>query len=196
MDKSQPYVNYHRHSHYSNIMLADSVATNEDYARRAVELGQSVLSSCEHGTQGNYRECADLATKYSLRWRYVAEAYMVKNRREKDNTNAHLIVAAKTHKGIGDLNEALSEANISGYYYRPRLDMDLLLGLDARDVYITTACVGGVYKYGFEDAERLILTLAKHFGDSMMLEVQYHNTEKQKRVNEFLLALNRKHGIP
>lgn len=56
--------NYHKHSHISNIILPDSVATNEDYAKRAVELGQKVLSSCEHGTQGNYRECAELADKY------------------------------------------------------------------------------------------------------------------------------------
>lgn len=42
----------------SNIILTDSVATNEDYAKRAVELGHTVLSSCEHGTQGNYWQCA------------------------------------------------------------------------------------------------------------------------------------------
>lgn len=53
-----PYVCYHRHSCVSNILLTDSVATNEDYARRAVDLGHDVLSSCEHGTQGNYWECA------------------------------------------------------------------------------------------------------------------------------------------
>lgn len=55
------YTCYHRHSCISNILLTDSVATNEDYARRAVELGQSVVSSCEHGTQGNYRQVAMLA---------------------------------------------------------------------------------------------------------------------------------------
>ena len=53
-----PYACYHRHSCVSNIFLADSVATNEDYARRAIELGHTILSSCEHGCQGNYWECA------------------------------------------------------------------------------------------------------------------------------------------
>ena len=72
-------VNYHRHSCYSNVILADSVATNEDYCKRIVELGHTILSSCEHGTPGNYRQCADLAAKYNLRWRYVAEAYAKKN---------------------------------------------------------------------------------------------------------------------
>ena len=105
------------------------MVTNEDYAKRAVELGHSVLSSCEHGNQGNYRECALLAEKYGLHWRYVSEAYFVKDRHEKDNTNCHIILAAKTAKGVGDLNFALSEANISGFYYRPRVDMELLLPL-------------------------------------------------------------------
>ena len=191
-----PYVCYHRHSCVSNIVLADSVVTNEDYAKRAAELGHSVLSSCEHGNQGNYRECALLAEKYGLRWRYVSEAYFVKDRHEKDNTNCHIILAAKTAKGVGDLNFALSEANISGFYYRPRMDMELLLSLDPKDVFVTTACIAGVFKYGEEEAEKLILRFAQHFRDSFMLEVQYHDTEKQRELNQFLLKLYRRHGIP
>ena len=177
-------------------MLTDSVVTNEDYARRAVELGHTILSSCEHGTQGNYWQCSEIAKRYELRWRYVSEAYFVKDRREKDSSNCHLILAARTRKGIGDLNFALSEANISGYYYRPRVDLELLMALDPRDVFVTTACVGGVYKYGWEEAEKLILRMASHFRDSFMLEVQYHDTDKQREVNRFLLGLYRKHGIP
>lgn len=177
-------------------MLADSVVTNEDYAKRAMELGHTILSSCEHGTQGNYWQCSEIAKRYELRWRYVSEAYFVKDRREKDSSNCHLILAARTRKGIGDLNFALSEANISGYYYRPRVDLELLMTLDPRDVFVTTACVGGVYKYGWEEAEKLILRMASHFRDSFMLEVQYHDTDKQREVNRFLLGLYRKHGIP
>lgn len=191
-----PYVCYHRHSCVSNILLTDSVATNEDYARRAVELGHSVLSSCEHGNQGAYHQCASLAEQYNLRWRYVTEAYFVKDRHEKDNTNCHIILAAKTRKGISDLNFILSEANISGYYYRPRIDLELLLSLDPKDVFVTTACIAGVFKYGEEEATRLILRMAAHFRDSFMLEVQYHDTDKQKELNRFLLKLYRAHGIP
>ena len=172
------------------------MVTNEDYAKHAVQLGHAVLSSCEHGTQGNYWQCSELAKQYGLRWRYVSEAYFVKDRHEKDNANCHLILAAKTRKGIGDLNFALSEANISGYYYRPRVDLELLMALDPRDVFVTTACVGGVFKYGWEDAEKLITRMASHFRDSFMLEVQYHDTDKQREVNRFLLGLYRKHGIP
>lgn len=190
------YVNYHKHDHISNIILADSVATMEDYAKRAVELNQTVLSSCNHGTQGNYWECAELAEKYGLKWRYVTEAYFVKDRFEKDKSNCHLILAAKTRKGVGDLNYALSEANITGYYYRPRVDLELLMALDPKDVFVTTACVGGIWKYGAEEAERLVALLNDHFRGSFMLEVQAHNVEKQKDVNRLVLDLYRKYNIP
>lgn len=193
---AQPYVNFHKHDVYSNLMMPDSVATLEDYADRALELGHTILSSCAHGTQGSIWACADIAAKKGLRWRYVSEAYFVLDRHEKDNTNCHLIVAAKTRKGVGDLNMALSEANLTGYYYRPRLDMDLLLSLDPRDVFVTTACLAGVYKYGAEQAEQIITRLQSHFRDSFMLEVQYHPSPKQREVNEFILKLNRKHRIP
>ena len=126
----------------------------------------------------------------------MTEAYFVKDRNEKDNTNCHIILAAKTRKGVGDLNYILSEANISGYYYRPRIDLELLMSLDPRDVFVTTACIAGVFKYGYAEAERLILRMAAHFRDSFMLEVQYHDTDQQREVNEFLLKLYRKHGIP
>ena len=196
MNNSYPYVCYHKHSCVSNIMITDSVVTNEDYAKRAIELGQTILSSCEHGTQGNYWQCADLAEKYGINWRYVCEAYFVKDRFAKDNANCHIILAARTRKGIGDLNFALSEANLTGYYYRPRIDMELLMSLDPRDVFVTTACVGGIFKYGDEEAEKLIRRLSQHFRDSFMLEVQYHNTEKQKEVNRFILTMYRRYGIP
>ena len=46
--------NYHRHSSYSNIYIADSAVMNEDYAKRAVEVGHKIISSVEHGWQGYY----------------------------------------------------------------------------------------------------------------------------------------------
>ena len=190
------YQCYHKHSDWTNPTITDSVATLKDYALRAKELGHSIISSCEHGTQGNYRMCYELAKEHGLRWRYVTEAYFVKDRNESDRTNAHMILAAKTAKGVGDLNFALSEANISGFYFHPRLDLDLLSTLSPNDVFITTACVGGVFKYGLEEAERLICWLHAHFKDSFMLEVQANNTEKQKEINRFLLSMYRKYGIP
>lgn len=199
------FCNLHKHSHYSNITLPDSVVTNEDYCKRAVELGQKAVFSTEHGHAGNYRELSDLSKKYGLRWRYAAEAYFVKDRFSQDKTNAHMILAARTEKGMYDLNETISGANIEGYYYRPRVDLDLLMKLDPKDVFVTTACVAGVWGYGWDkeaqkydwtEPDRLVHVLRDHFKDSFMLEVQNHDVDRQKAVNEHILKLYRQEGIP
>ena len=73
---------------YSNIFIADSAAINEDYAKRAVELGHKVISSVEHGWQGYYYETFELAQKYNLKFIFGAEAYWVKDRFEKDSSTS------------------------------------------------------------------------------------------------------------
>ena len=71
--------NLHRHTSYSNILTAaDSAVSNEDYAKRAVELGHKVISSVEHGWQGYYFETYELAKKYNLKAVIGTEAYWVK----------------------------------------------------------------------------------------------------------------------
>lgn len=59
--------NYHKHTSYSNIIVADSAAQYKDYAKRAVELGHKVISSLEHGWQGYYYETFELAKEYDLK---------------------------------------------------------------------------------------------------------------------------------
>lgn len=178
--------NYHRHSSYSNIYIADSAVINEDYAKRAVEVGHKIISSVEHGWQGYYYQTFELAKKYNLKFVFGAEAYWVKDRFEKDKSNCHIIILAKNEKGRRAINEILSEANETGYYFRPRLDLELLLSLPADDVFITTACVA-FWKYN--DVESIILKLKDHFKDNIMLEIQYHNTPQQialnKRIKKF-----------
>lgn len=203
--------NYHRHTCYSHTFVsADSPAFNEDYAKRAVELGHKVLCSVEHGWQGYYFETYELAKKYGLKCVIGAEAYWVKDRQKeypsgqlnkvgeetyhKDKTNNHIIILAKNNNGREALNDILSEANISGYYYRPRIDLELLMQLPENDVFITTACIA-FNGYGFEDSDKVILQLHKKFKDNFMLEIQYHDTEIQKEWNKHLLELSEKYGI-
>lgn len=195
------YQNYHRHSHYTNPRVPDSVATNEDYAKRAVELGQTILSSCEHGWQGYYAECYELAKTYGLKMLFSAEAYWVKDRLEKDKTNCHIFLAAKNERGRQALNDVLSEANISGFYGRPRLDLPLLLSLPPDDIWCTSACIAG---WLYEDADDLWKQLADHFGKNFYLEVQYHDCNfredapyaSQAALNAHVVELSRQWGVP
>lgn len=184
--------NYHRHTSYSNIYTADSAAVNEDYAKRAVELGHKVISSVEHGWQGYYFETYELARKYGLKFVFGAEAYWVKNRTQSDRTNSHIILLSRNENGRQSINNILSEANITGYYYKPRVDLELLLSLPPKDVFVTTACIAF---WNYEDIENIVVKLHDHFGENFMLEIQYHNTKSQIELNKRIKYLSKKYGI-
>lgn len=206
--------NYHCHKSFSNINTSfkDSAMLYDSYAKRALELGHDVLSSVEHGWQGNYLRCYQAAQKYGLKFVYGTEAYWVRDRHEDDRTNAHIIVLAKTMEGIYQINEMLSDANETGYYFVPRIDPELLSHLNPEDVFITTACVafwGKVDKetgdvrwhYGGDENDsseiiRLFELLASRFHNSMALEVQCHNTIWQKQINRLCKDLKKRLKIP
>lgn len=155
-------------------------------------MGHKIISSVEHGWQGYYYETFELAKKYNLKFIFGAEAYWVKDRHEKDRTNGHIILLAKNENGRRKINGILSDANEDGYYFRPRVDLELLLSLPAEDVLITTACIAF---WHYEDIEDILVRLHKHFGDNLMLEIQNHNTEKQINLNKRILLLADKYGI-
>lgn len=134
------FENYHCHKDFSNVIIADSGEPIENYAKRSLELGAKCLFSGEHGTQGNQFHVYNVAEKNKLRYRHSTEAYWVKDRFEKDRTNCHMIIVAKNAEGRKDINFALSMANIDGYYYRPRIDLDLLFKIPKDNVIVTSAC--------------------------------------------------------
>ena len=186
------YQLYHKHSMYTNVRISDSAVQLEKYAIRAKELGHGILSSVEHGWQGHQYETIKLARKYGLKPVIGAEAYWVKNRFEQDRTNCHIILIAKNENGRRALNDILSEANISGFYGQPRIDIPLILSLPADDIIVTTACVAF---HRYEDTDEILLQMYNHFKDNFFLEVQPHNTEKQCELNRHLLQLHEKHKI-
>lgn len=187
--------NYHKHTCYSNIFIADSVATYDDYAKRVKELGHKVISSVEHGWQSDYWVAYEAAKKNDLKFVFGAEAYWVRDRHEKDRSNHHIIILAKNENGRQAINDILSEANLTGYYYRPRVDLELLLSLPANDVLITSACIAFGDNENISAVDDVIEKLHNHFGNNFMLEIQYHNTDKQKTWNKHLLELSDKYGI-
>ncbi len=216
--------------------MADCAASYDDYVNRVKELGQKVVSSVEHGFQGNYYVPYELVQKNNelvkkqyderkiseeeytnglLKFVFGAEAYWVKDRKKqypvidketgeykkdkdgnlitkKDRSNCHIILLAKNEEGRRDINEALSDANIDGYYGQPRLDLELLLRMNPENVFVTTGCIA-YWKY--DDIEEITENLHNHFGDNFYLEIQYHNTEAQKNLNRRILNLGKKYGI-
>lgn len=153
--------------------------------------------------------------KSLLKFIFGAEGYWVKDRKKeypvidketgeckrnkngevsmrKDRSNCHIILLAKNEEGRRDINEALADANIDGYYGQPRLDLELLLKIKPENVFITTACIA-YWKY--DDIEEITEKLHKHFGSNFYLEIQYHDTQAQKMLNQRILKLSKKYGI-
>lgn len=138
------YINYHKHTHYSNIRTLDSITKPEDYMKRAIELGHKEYVTTEHGFQGNIFEAQTLCEKYGLRCIYGVEAYYVDDMYDKSSrTNYHIMLVALTDNGRKAINKILSKANTDGFYYKPRIDLKCLLSLPADEVVVTTACVAG-----------------------------------------------------
>ena len=205
--------NYHKHSWFTNSLVADCPTSYEAYVKRAKELGHKVISSVEHGFQSNYYVPYELVVnnnetakkkldagaitkeeyeKELLKFVFGAEAYWVKDRHQKDRSNCHIILLAKNEEGRRDINEALSDANMDGYYSQPRVDLELLMKIKPENVMVTTACIA-YWKY--EDIEEITKTFHAHFGSNFFLEIQYHNTEAQKQLNRRILKISKKYGI-
>lgn len=185
------YKNYHKHDHYGNPWAMDVVVKPEEYCKRAIELGHDSVFTVNHGVTGNIFEWMEQAKKYNLKLHYGTEAYYVSDRFQKDRSNRHIVIIAKNNDGAMQLNDIMTEAHQTGFYYKPRIDKELLFSLDSRNFIITTACVAGIWN----DTE-LILALHRKFGNNFFLELQNHNIAIQKEVNRKMLKLSEQIHIP
>lgn len=156
-----------------------------------------------------------------IKFIFGTEAYWVNNHKDKDASNNHIILLAKNDNGRKAINRALTKSFISKesiekglaqqmfpeiqeddiyYYYKNRMDIDLLLSLPKDDVFVTTACIAFWLKYSNEGTDWTkidedVIKLNNHFTD-FYLEVQANNTDKQKIINQHILQLHEKYNIP
>lgn len=189
------YNNYHKHTHVSNIFTPDVNVKIEDYAKRAVELGEKNIFSTEHGSGGDIFEAREVCDKYGLGCKFGMEGYIVPEPLEKDNRNYHIILIPKTNVARKKLNKASSHANRDGYYYKPRLFLSDLTGkFDGDELFITSACMAGLVRD--EDAvKQILIPLVEKFGKNVFLEVQNHNEEHQVAINEKAISFAKEHGL-
>lgn len=191
------YNNYHKHDYYGNIKSLDVVVSPLEYIQRAKELDgdKAIFFSTNHGYQGNIYEYYTLCKEHGVKLIAGVEAYYVPDRFEKDRRNYHLIIIAKNKNGYKQINSIMSEANTTGFYYKPRVDDELIFKLSPNDVIITTACIASRLR-DIEGAEDWIIKMKEYFKDNFYLEVQNHNVESQKEYNKRLLEYSKKYNIP
>lgn len=172
----------------------DCVVKNTDYIERSLELGCKNFFTTQHGWSGKFLEAYDLCKKNNLKMVYGAELYMVKDRKEKDNSNYHIIIIAKNQDGFYELNEIMSESNRSGFYYKPRIDIELIKRLNPNNFFITSACVGGILRPS-DDMKTLFEAVYGYFGKNFYLEVQNHPFDIQINHNRNMLMLKQHYNM-
>ena len=193
-NKAYKYLNYHKHTHVSSIFSPDSNEHAEAYIKRCAEYGHTSYFTTEHGSMGDIPEAKTLCDNYGIHCKAGIEGYIVPDPLEKDKSNYHIVIIPRTNKGRRKLNLLSSKANMEGYYYRPRFSPEWLLTLDKDDVYMTTACVAGLLK-DETSISQIFLPLYHHFGENLFLEVQAHDVDIQKSVNEKAVALRNELGL-
>ena len=196
-----PFVHLHVHTQYS---LLDGAARIDELVARAKALGQDALAVTDHGVMYGvidfYKACRKAGVKPILGMEaYVAPRSMRDREGAQDREYAHLILLAKDETGYRNLMLLSSEAFIHGFYYKPRIDYDLLEA-HAEGLVCLSACLAGdipqALLHGrYDDAKRLGERLHRMFGDDFYIELQNHGLPEQQRILPGLRKLAAELGV-
>lgn len=199
------FIHLHNHTHYS---ILDSITTPAELVQAAADDGQSAVALTDHGVLFGLMEFEERAKERNIKPIYGMEAYLATGSRfEKNNTSTtkkknyhHLILLAKDLQGYKNLVKLTSYAHTEGFYYRPRIDKELLEKY--KDGLIAmSACIGGVISAPLIEGD---WDRAKHeaqyfkdlFGDDFYIELQNHNLPQDEIVLRDAPKLAYELGIP
>lgn len=196
------FTHLHVHSHYS---LLDGLAKIDELVARAAELKMEALALTDHGNLYGAIEFYQKAKKAGIKPIIGAEIYVAYERMQDrrpniDDKRYHLTLLAKNSEGYHNLIKLITKANLEGFYYKPRLDKELLRqyseGLIALSGCFTSEISRAVANRKPEAAERIAREYQEIFGkENFFLELGAHfNYPDQKAINEGLTSLSQKTG--
>jgi DNA polymerase-3 subunit alpha len=198
------FAHLHTHSHYS---LLDGLPKIPDLLDYVKELGMDSVALTDHGVMYGAVEFYKEAKKRNIKPIIGVETYMAfESRNDKrpniDSKSYHMILLAKNQQGYQNLVKLITLAHLEGYYYKPRIDEEILEKY-AEGLISTSSCLAGkiprlLLANKYEEAEAVALRYQKLFGkDSFYLELQHHqNIPEQHTLNERIIELHKKTGIP
>ncbi len=198
------FTHLHTHSHYSLLDGLPKIPELLDYVK---ELGMDSVALTDHGVMYGAVEFFKEAKKRGVKPIIGCEVYVAyEGRLDKrpniDSKSYHMILLVKNEIGYKNLVQLVTKAHLEGYYYKPRIDEELL-EKHAEGLIGTSACLNGkipkmLLSNRFDDAQALALKYQKLFGaDSFYLELQEHkNIPEQAVLNKKIIELHKKTGIP
>ena len=197
------YVPLHVHTHYS---LMDGVATPEEYAKRAAEIGLPAIAITDHGVLSGHRPMYRAAKANGVKPILGIEGYITADRfdnRDKserldplDMVYNHIVLLAKNDKGLENLNKLNELAWTEGYYKKPRIDFEIL-GKYNEGLIVLSACMSGLLAKAIEHkeyaaAKKHMTWFKEKFGDDFYVEVMPHNSAE---LNKELLEMADTYGV-
>ena len=205
------FTHLHVHSQYS---ILDGAASIPNLVAKAKADGMTALSLTDHGSMFGIKEFWDKCKKEGIKPILGCETYVatrsIKEKNDKvDRSGDHLILLAKNKTGYVNLVKLVSIANIDGFYYKPRIDKDLLKQY-REGLIVSSACLGGeipqlIMKSDLTGAEEAIKWYKEVFGDDYYLELMRHPSDvpgmnaevydNQEMVNKVLVKLAQKFDV-
>ncbi|MBR6406791.1 MAG: DNA polymerase III subunit alpha [Lachnospiraceae bacterium] len=198
------FTHLHVHTEYS---LLDGSAKIGELVSRAKELGFDSLAITDHGVMYGVIDFYKACRKAGIKPILGCEVYVAPNSRFDrelqggDDRYYHLILLAENNTGYENLTRIVSRGFMDGFYYRPRVDKELLREYH-EGLICTSACLAGevqryILKGMYEEAKACALSYQEIFGEgNYYLELQDHGLDEQKKVNQGLMRLHAETGIP
>lgn len=193
------FAHLHLHTEYS---LLDGMGRTKEYAKRALDLGIKHIAVTDHGVMYGAMEWYRTAKAAGIHPIVGVEAYLAEGKASaKERKSYHLLLLAENESGYRNLLKLSTLAQLEGYYYRPRIDLDML-GTHSAGLIATSACLGGPvannFLHGRPDVARDYAgKLAEIFGpERFFIELQDHGIADQIKVNGDLIPLARSLKLP
>ncbi|WP_026476722.1 DNA polymerase III subunit alpha [Alkaliphilus transvaalensis] len=197
------FVHLHVHTEYS---LLDGFTTINKMMDRVKELGMDAVAITDHGTMFGVVEFYKTAIKKGIKPIIGCEVYTASRKIEdkdpvRDKGQGHLVLLAKNNEGYQNIIKLVSIGYIKGFYYKPRIDYDLLKK-HSEGIICLSACLAGdiqqlLLRGLYDKAKDKALELQEVFGEgNFYLELQDHGLAEQKQINPLLVKLSRETGIP
>ncbi|MGD8989213.1 MAG: DNA polymerase III subunit alpha, partial [Syntrophobacterales bacterium] len=201
---SKEFVHLHVHSEYS---LLDGAIRIRDMLKASVEFGMSAVALTDHGNMHGALEFYEKANNFGVKPILGCEVYVApKSRHDRGESNDggrnyHIVLLAENNTGYRNLLKLLTLANFEGFYYKPRVDKELLATHHDGLIALSSCLHGEVPSHllaaSYTRAEQAALEYRDIFGkDNFFLEIQANGIAEQEIVNRDLHHISEKTGIP
>ena len=198
------FTHLHVHTEYS---LLDGSNKIKEYVKRVKELGMDSAAITDHGVMYGVIDFYRAAKEAGVKPIIGCEVYVAPNSRfDKELTGGddryyHLVLLAENNVGYANLMKIVSRGFTEGYYYKPRVDMEVLEKYHEGIIALSACLAGEVQRYitkGLKDeAKKAALKYEKCFGKgNYFLEMQDHGIPQQQTVNAALLSMSKELNIP